>query len=270
MLVLDSAIYVANAGGINDTGTGYFLGFGTANSPDDEVATSPAISVTAGKTYTLTFEYGSFSSDPLLVQSIEVEVNGTPLTTVTTSGSTNDLATVLSPYSFSFVAPTSSITLSFLDTSAVTNGVDGLLDNVAVSTTVPEPSSYATAYDKSGTEFAEAMDMTDGSGVLTVSADGVTVWSAANALSATREADPFAFTAHSNESIIANGVDWETFAYGSGFGQSAITGFQASGDGSDLIQFSASMFDGLSNSNTAAQNWADLLSSGPRRNPAPT
>ena len=79
VLVLDSALYVANAGGINDTGTGFFLGFGTANSPDDEVATSPAISVTAGKTYTLTFAYGSFSMDPLLVQSLEVEVNGAAL-----------------------------------------------------------------------------------------------------------------------------------------------------------------------------------------------
>ena len=259
MLVLDSAIYVANAGGINDTGTGYFLGFGTANSPDDGVATSPAISVTAGKTYTLTFDYGSFG-DPSSVQSLEVEVNGAPLTTVTTPGSTNDLATVLSPYSFSFVAPTSSITLSFLDTSAVTGGVDGLLDNVAVSTTVPE--SYATAYDKSGTEFAKATDMPDGSGDLTLSADGATVWSAANALSATREADPFEFTAHSNESIIANGVNSETFGYGSGFGQSAITGFQASGGSNDVLQFSASMFDGLNTNNSAAQNWSDLLSSG--------
>ena len=239
--------------------SGYFLGFGTANSPDDGVATSPAISVTAGKTYALTFLYGSFSSDPSLVQSLEVEVNGAPLTTVTTSGSTNDLATVLSPYSFSFVAPTSSITLSFLDTSAVTNGVDGLLDNVAVSTT---NASYATAYDKSGTEFAKAADMPDGSGDLTLSADGVTVWSAANALRATREADPFEFTAHSNESIIANGVNSETFAYGSGFGRSAITGFQASGGLNDVLQFSASMFDGLSNGNSAAQNWTDLLSSG--------
>ena len=257
--VVDSAIYVANAGGINDTGSGNFLSFGTANSPDDGVATSPAISVTAGQTYALTFDYGSFGS-PSSVQSLEVEVNGVPLTTVTTSGSTNDLATVLSPYSFSFVAPTSSITLSFLDKSAVTNDVDGLLDNVAVSTT--NASSYTTAYDKSGTEFAKAADMPDGSGDLTLSASGVTVWSAANALSATREGDPFEFTTHSNESIVANGVNSETFAYGAGFGQSAISAFQASGGSNDVIQFSASMFDGLSNSNSAAQNWADLLSSG--------
>ena len=52
------------------------------------------------------------------------------------------------------------------------------------------------------------------------------------------------------------------FSFGSGYGNSTITGFQAWGDGSDALMFSARDFNGLSKYNSGAQNWADLLSSG--------
>lgn len=143
VLVLDSQIYRTNASGVNDTGTGNFLSFSAGNSPDNGIARSPAIAVTSGDTYTVSFLYGSFSISPNLTQSMEVLANGVPVGAVPTGASTNDLAAIFSPYSFSFTATSPALALSFEDTSTNTIGVDGFLDNVAVATNAtPLPSTW--------------------------------------------------------------------------------------------------------------------------------
>jgi len=143
VLVLDSAAYVADAGGFNSTGTGQFLAFGAGDQPDNGVATTPEIPVTSGKSYTIAFDYGSFSGNPSSTQSIAVLVNGDLLKTFTTTSSTNNLADVLGPESATFTGPASGeVTIGFEDTSSNTYSVDGLLDNVSVSS-VPEPATWA-------------------------------------------------------------------------------------------------------------------------------
>lgn len=143
VLVLDSQDYRVGASGINDTGTGQFLAFGAGNSPDEGVATT-SVPVVAGHKYDLSFLYGSFSIDPLLTQSIAITVNNTVLAAITTMGSTNDLSHVFTPYSIDFVASAGAGTLSFADVSTNTIGVDGLVDNVALSSGVPEPATWVT------------------------------------------------------------------------------------------------------------------------------
>ncbi len=54
----------------------------------------------------------------------------------------------------------------------------------------------------------------------------------------------------------------ETFAFSPGFVAASISGLQIGGAGSDAIQFDVSMFNGLSSTNTSAQDFAKLLASG--------
>lgn len=143
ILVLNSNDYRVNAGGVGDTGTNLFIAFGAGDSPDDGIATTVApLGLLAGHTYTVSFEYGSFSLGPANTQSLKVAVGGNTIGQITTLSSTNDLSHLLSPYSISFVAAGPG-QLQFIDASSNTISVDGLLDNVSVSEAVPEPSTWA-------------------------------------------------------------------------------------------------------------------------------
>jgi hypothetical protein len=113
-----------------------------------------------------------------------------------------------------------------------------------------------------GVLVARAEDMTNGSGDLLLYANGLKVSSSSGHMNVTTGADAFPVKAHATEAISATGLNSETFEYASGFGHSAITGLLAGGGASDMIEFKRSMFHGLSSTNTAAQNLADLLSSG--------
>ena len=122
-------------------------------------------------------------------------------------------------------------------------------------------SSGEAMYNSTGTTVAVAENMTNGSGDLLLHADGLTISSSSGALSVTTGSDAFAANAHATEAISASGLNSESFDSASGFGQSMITGLQVGGSSSDVIQLHLSMFSGLSSSNTAAQNLANLLSS---------
>ena len=117
-------------------------------------------------------------------------------------------------------------------------------------------------HNAAGVLVARAEDLTDGSGDLLFFASGLTVSSSSGQLNVTSGADVFPLNAHATEAVSATGLNPETFEYASGFGQSSITGLLAGGGASDVIQFNLSMFHGLSSTNTATQNLADLLSSG--------
>ena len=72
-------------------------------------------------------------------------------------------------------------------------------------------------------------------------------------------ADTFALTLHTTESIIASGYTSELFGFAAGFGHTSIAGFgRRKRRRRTLAQLS--MFNGLSATNTAAQDAAILLS----------
>jgi hypothetical protein len=147
-------------------------------------------------------------------------------------------------------------------TATWTYNADGSYDGAYQNATGLAYSSFENVHNAAGVRVAKAEDMTDGTGHLLLFADGLTVSSSSGQLSVTTGLDTFPLNAHATEAISATGLDAETFEYASGFGQSSITGLLAGGSANDVIQFNLSMFSGLSSSNAAAQNWADLLSSG--------
>jgi len=88
---------------------------------------------TAGKTYTLSFDYGVYSPVSLRQQRLQVTVQGqrvdlSQLITQSAFGST----TQYSPKVFSFAADSTVTTLSFSDVSLITDSVDSFVDNVQV------------------------------------------------------------------------------------------------------------------------------------------
>jgi len=126
-------------------------------------------------------------------------------------------------------------------------------------------SSYSAServYNTAGAIVANAFDTNNSSGTLSLLGASLTVSSrAGGALTLSDGADTFALDAHTTESINATGYNSELFGFAAGFGQTSIAGFTAGGTGSDELSLQLSMFNGLSSSNTAAQDAAILLSS---------
>ncbi|MDA8746205.1 Ig-like domain-containing protein, partial [Rubripirellula amarantea] len=92
---------------------------------------SQTFTTEVGKEYFLTFEYGDRSATKS--QSLQVDVNGSAslLAEAITSGVAED---ALQLYTYSFVADSTSTTLTFTDTSADHSGVRGYIDSVEVRT----------------------------------------------------------------------------------------------------------------------------------------
>ena len=108
--------------------------FGYGNFPNNGVI-SQVLATVAGKGYTLNFDYGAFGQSGVL-QSLRVEVLGglTLLDTTVGAVAAGFSTTTFASNGFSFVADSGSTTLRFSDLSgAVTNNVDGILDNVTVA-----------------------------------------------------------------------------------------------------------------------------------------
>ena len=123
--------------------------------------------------------------------------------------------------------------------------------------------SHASVIDSSGQTVADAEDMNNGSGILRIFANDVTISSSRGSLDVTTAGgDTFGVNTHANETFAASQAHSEAFDFSSGFGATSISGFQIGGAGSDILEFDLSMFHGLSSTNTAAQNLADLLASG--------
>ena len=113
---------------------------------------------------------------------------------------------------------------------------DGSYDIAYFDVTGLGYSSYEKLYNTAGTSAATAENMTNGSGTLILHANDLTMSSSSGQLSVTTGNDTFALNPHANEAITASGVNSETFEYASGFGQSAITGFLATGARHDVVQ----------------------------------
>ena len=117
---------------------------------------SQAIATVAGVSYTLTFDYGSYSSISTLIQSMSVGAIdiGTAANLLSQVVSTTSSATTLPAIfsvlgSYTFTATGASTLLSFSDVSLNTFSVDGFLTNIAVNantlpvTPVPVPGTLA-------------------------------------------------------------------------------------------------------------------------------
>jgi Protein of unknown function (DUF642)/PEP-CTERM motif len=103
------------------------------------------IATLAGQQYTVTFDYGAIAAPNL--QSIEVSaadaLTSTAIASETkTATGTFDRSLILSSWSFTFTAASTSTRLTFLDVSATTISTDGVLDNVSISA-VPEAGSIS-------------------------------------------------------------------------------------------------------------------------------
>ena len=123
-------------------------------------------------------------------------------------------------------------------------------------------SIFEAVFNAADVRVATAYDLTNGSGNLSLSGSGLTVSSGAGgALSLTAGSDTFVLDAHTKETVNATGYNSEVFSFASGFGSESITGFTAAASNSDVLSLKLSMFNGLSASDTAAQNAAILLSS---------
>ena len=114
-------------------------------------------------------------------------------------------------------------------------------------------------YSTSNTLVASAFNLKTGAGAMTLNASGVTVSAASGSLAVSNGADTFALTSHAVETVTATGRTSEIFAFNSGFGSETISGFTAGTSGSDVLSLKLNMFNGLSSTNTAAQNAAILI-----------
>lgn len=112
--------------------------------PNGQVAQTFA--TTAGKSYTLSFDYGTTSPS---LQSLNWAIFGVSQSVAVASGLVSDTnpAALLNTYTFDFVASSASSTLRFTDYSGNnTYSNDALLDNISVNAkaaAIPEPGSLA-------------------------------------------------------------------------------------------------------------------------------
>jgi glucose/arabinose dehydrogenase len=110
-----------------------FNGTSTSDVPPTGVL-SQAITTVPGTTYTLAFDMGATGA-AALQQKLRVTVDGTGnlLTQDVTKTSNGTFTSQWTANSFTFVANSTTATLTFSDISTVTDGVDSLLDNVRVT-----------------------------------------------------------------------------------------------------------------------------------------
>jgi PEP-CTERM motif len=103
------------------------------------------IATTVGQIYTLSFDYGAIARPRLQTMTVSA-LGGLGFSNVLASANlnavgSNNLSTITSPYSYTFIADSTNTRILFADTSALTASVDGVIDNVAVN--VPLPATFA-------------------------------------------------------------------------------------------------------------------------------
>jgi hypothetical protein len=105
------------------------------------------VNTTVGQIYTVSFDYGAIARARLQTMNASAR-DGTGFTNVVASaalsalGSAN-LLNITTNYSYAFVANSALTRIIFTDTSALTNSVDGVLDNVSVTASIALPQSLA-------------------------------------------------------------------------------------------------------------------------------
>jgi hypothetical protein len=144
VLAIVQTAYTACCGIANATPGAYDASFGAGNKPDNGVL-SQSFPTTVGKSYIVSFDYGAV--DYSLPQSMNVSiVSGAHAFNIGISAiGMMDFATLFTPYAYTFTADAATTTLTFADTSGITDDVDGLLGEVSAVpvSRIPEPSCFA-------------------------------------------------------------------------------------------------------------------------------
>jgi hypothetical protein len=103
------------------------------------------VNTNIGQMYTVSFDYGAIARSKLQTLTASA-LDGIGFTHVSATiavsaiGSAN-LSTITTNYSYAFVANAPQTRIIFTDTSAITNSVDGVLDNVSMTAAIPLPHS---------------------------------------------------------------------------------------------------------------------------------
>jgi PEP-CTERM motif len=119
--------------------------FGADNRPGGILWQDVATNI--GQTYTVDFSYGAISRNSLQTLTASALggstfANSLGSASVSATG-TRNWAAMMSNYSFTFTADSALTRLQFVNTSVFTTSVDGVLDNVAITSAVPEPGAIA-------------------------------------------------------------------------------------------------------------------------------
>ncbi|HXZ16725.1 MAG TPA: hypothetical protein VEH77_12270 [Roseiarcus sp.] len=278
----DGSYDIAYAGVAGETYTSYTVDYGANGKPESAAYSN---GMTAAWTYhsdgSYDIAYAGITGAPYGAYTIDFRPNGQPTNAVYDNGmqaawiynpdGSHDIAysgvtgEPYTSYSVDYGANGNPESASYSDGMTATWNYNRIgSHSVAYQDVSGQPYlSFEDAYDNSGVEVARGDDMIDRSGTLVLYADHIGVDSGSNWLNVIPyDGAQATFTRHSNETIVANGRRSELFSLSSGHGDTTITGFEAAGDGSDSLMFDASDFNGLSKNNSAAQNWAVLLSSG--------
>ncbi len=130
--------YVLFAGGSGSAAAqaNTFASFGAGNTAGTETL-AQTIATVAGRSYTLSFDSGSFNGN----QAVELFVGGNSVGTYTPSGTSN-LDALFTPHSYVFTGSGSPTEILFSVVTFQGDNQDALVDNVSV-TAVPEPASWA-------------------------------------------------------------------------------------------------------------------------------
>ena len=138
--------YSSCCGTANYTPGAYVASFGAGNVADNGVL-SQSFPTTVGVGYVVSFDYGAVDFSLPQSMSIAIVSGADTLGASLSATGTNDFDTLFTLYSYNFTAGATTTTLTFTDTSSVTDDVDGLLALVSADTApageVPEPSSFA-------------------------------------------------------------------------------------------------------------------------------
>jgi hypothetical protein len=133
---------------------------------------SQTFTTTPGQTYTLAFDLGAFSNGNQAEQRIQVQLQGNAqLLSQTVSVFAPGSGGAYVPQSFSFVADSTSTTLTFTDVSPTTLDVDLLLDNVRV--TSPTTGAFTNGSFEAGFQGWTTSGKVDIENFAGVATDGV-------------------------------------------------------------------------------------------------
>ncbi|RYD19459.1 MAG: DUF642 domain-containing protein [Verrucomicrobiaceae bacterium] len=171
------------------------VAFNAANTTPNGVL-AQTFATTAGTSYTVSFDMGTFSYNTL-AQRLQFTINGSGnlLTRDLTMNGAGNRTARWARQTFTFVANSTSTTLTFRDTSTATNAIDFLLDHVRVipgtgisdapvatadsySTTrdtvltVPSPGVLANDTDPQGTALTAAINASPSHGSVTLNTNG--------------------------------------------------------------------------------------------------
>lgn len=146
--VLLEADYGPCCGAHNTTPGAYMLTFGGGNQPSGGTV-AQSFATVIGTSYLVSFGYGAIGASQSQSLSAAVASGGTTTLAAAASSATSDFSVLFGSYSFTFVAGATLSTLSFTDTSLVTDSVDALLRNASVTAVaslpplvvVPEPAT---------------------------------------------------------------------------------------------------------------------------------